>query len=225
MSRMSSSYDSAPNDHSPQDDTQPSSKRRRIALACLDCRRRKLKCDRLFPACTRCQRGGHSDTCTYDADAIEMVASPASMEKIRTAPMHRENAIPDVNQLPKQPATPNSFVQHHGFDTDNSSIGRLQTHIYQLENRLIGLERILHGSRHWPEKSRRVDPTKDAHLNALRDPDPDVEELMMFRGSSFKTQFYGATHHTSSLSHVGSINSIFTAHVTDKSSYRYYETS
>ncbi|CAE6527920.1 unnamed protein product [Rhizoctonia solani] len=34
--------------------------------ACLTCRRRKLKCDAVKPACTSCARSGRSQTCTYD---------------------------------------------------------------------------------------------------------------------------------------------------------------
>src|SRR5271170_512341 len=40
-------------------------KRRRIALSCVDCRRRKVKCDRSYPSCLRCKQGGHADSCVY----------------------------------------------------------------------------------------------------------------------------------------------------------------
>ena len=38
-------------------------KRRRLALSCVACRRRKVKCDRTYPTCVRCQKGGSA--CDY----------------------------------------------------------------------------------------------------------------------------------------------------------------
>ncbi|KAL8243564.1 hypothetical protein R6Q59_009822 [Mikania micrantha] len=40
-------------------------KRQRLALSCVDCRRRKVKCDRTYPICIRCQKGGSADSCLY----------------------------------------------------------------------------------------------------------------------------------------------------------------
>lgn len=50
---------------------QSGTRRKRKALSCLDCRRRKLKCDRVFPACSRCIKGGIADTCTYDLQGAD----------------------------------------------------------------------------------------------------------------------------------------------------------
>ena len=41
------------------------SKRRRLALSCVDCRRRKVKCGRELPTCVRCIKGGNADNCQY----------------------------------------------------------------------------------------------------------------------------------------------------------------
>ena len=51
------------------------SKRRRIALACQDCRKRKLKCDREYPICGRCRQTQHPEACTYDPGAAEEISS------------------------------------------------------------------------------------------------------------------------------------------------------
>lgn len=40
-------------------------KRQRVRLSCLECRRRKLSCDRGFP-CERCVKSGTPDLCTYE---------------------------------------------------------------------------------------------------------------------------------------------------------------
>ena len=48
-------------------------KRRRKALSCYDCRRRKLKCDREYPSCGRCRKAGQADSCFYEAGPLEPV--------------------------------------------------------------------------------------------------------------------------------------------------------
>ncbi|CRK43827.1 hypothetical protein BN1723_019303, partial [Verticillium longisporum] len=40
-------------------------KRQRVRLSCLECRRRKLSCDRGYP-CQRCLKSGTPDRCTYE---------------------------------------------------------------------------------------------------------------------------------------------------------------
>ncbi|KAF4510929.1 hypothetical protein G6O67_002775 [Ophiocordyceps sinensis] len=47
-------------------DQPPARKRQRVRLSCLECRRRKLSCDRGFP-CERCIKRGTSDRCSYEA--------------------------------------------------------------------------------------------------------------------------------------------------------------
>ena len=198
---MSSTQESNHSEHSPQHHDGPlSSKRRRIALACLDCRRRKLKCDRTYPACTRCQKRGHAASCTYDPDAIEVVS---------TGELQRTNDTRDaiaVTNGSKALATPISFVHHHQLDTDDSTIGRLQLHIHQLENRVIGLERVTNGGRQClgdiPSRA-----TSGRGVDGSTESEPEDKELMMFRGKNFKTSFYGTSHHTSYLSHVRTVPS------------------
>lgn len=75
----SSGRSSPVDDHSPDDDLdrsesgrlgddkgdQPPRKRQRVRLSCLECRRRKLSCDRGFP-CERCIKSGTPERCTYE---------------------------------------------------------------------------------------------------------------------------------------------------------------
>ena len=58
-----------------QQTSPPRVKRNRQALSCLDCRARKLKCDRQSP-CATCLRKGHGETCIY----IEV--NNASLERV-----------------------------------------------------------------------------------------------------------------------------------------------
>ncbi|KAL9100504.1 MAG: hypothetical protein Q9163_004127 [Psora crenata] len=199
---MSNTHDASHSEQSPFDNDTPSGiKRRRIALACLDCRRRKLKCDRIFPACTRCQKGGHSDTCTYNADAIETISAPSSVDRPRTNG-HRNIVTADTIAASRSPVTHTSFANHHQLDTDDSTIGRMKLHIHQLENRISALERIANESPQWADSARRNGTWKTDHWHGPNKPEPEDKELMMFRGRSFKTSFYGASHRTSYLSHL-----------------------
>ena len=199
-----SNYESGPNDHaeaSPED--QHSTKRRRIALACLDCRRRKLKCDRLFPACTRCQKGGNAASCIYDPDAVESIAVSASAEKGRTNGLatNRQRDLENGGSS-KTGASPTSFAHHHALDTDESAITGLKAHIYRLENRIIGLEKLANDPQHRYGLNSFVGALRPSKHSVLDSSSSEDKDLMMFRGKSFKTQFFGASHDTSYLSYV-----------------------
>ncbi len=204
---MMSSFDSLglnePRASSPNDIS--SSKRRRIALACLDCRRRKPKCDRIYPACTRYQKGGQAGTCTYDTGALETIIADGSNSRARFSshPVvgHQD---PETSAVSKHVASPGPFVQQQIVDGDATSLAGVLAHIDRLENRIVGLEKAAHGPKEHPGP-RETDTNSSYRPNhgfidsaKQRDAEP-----IMFRGKSSKTQFYGASHHTSNLSLVG----------------------
>ena len=195
---------------SPQNET-PASKRRRIAFSCLDCRRRKLKCDRLFPSCTRCQKGGHPETCSYDTEAVESALTQSSGERNQTRDFSIANGYGVPRTVPRLPSVARSFAADEGPERfpkayPEDTTARLyaqEERIRQLEHRIVGLERATHGA--------RSPALTQAELKAPSDSRAAVDkETMIFRGKNFKTQFYGASHHTSYLSHVWTTNSYFT---------------
>ncbi|GAA5861890.1 hypothetical protein JCM3774_001341 [Rhodotorula dairenensis] len=47
-------------------DGKPRKKRSRMALSCKECKRRKIKCDRVMPTCGNCQRRNRPEDCTWD---------------------------------------------------------------------------------------------------------------------------------------------------------------
>lgn len=47
----------------------PEAKKRRPPQACVQCYRRKLKCGRESPACSRCVKAGHGQECTYRGES------------------------------------------------------------------------------------------------------------------------------------------------------------
>ena len=198
-----SSNGTAHEEPSGHDDT-PAAKRRRIAFSCFECRRRKLKCDRLFPSCTRCLKGGHPESCTYDSEAVESATNQSMGDRNRTHVLSTENGHGAPRAVPRLPSVARSFAADEGGQE-----GYLRTHsedttaklyaqeerISQLECRIVGLEKATHGAGspgHTPAESK-------LHSNPRAYVD---KEAMIFRGRNFKTQFYGASHHTSYLSHV-----------------------
>ncbi|GAA6056116.1 hypothetical protein JCM3770_006002 [Rhodotorula araucariae] len=47
-------------------DGKPKKKRNRVALSCAECKRRKIKCDRVMPVCGNCTRRGRPSECAWD---------------------------------------------------------------------------------------------------------------------------------------------------------------
>ncbi|KAI5209114.1 hypothetical protein E4T39_01010 [Aureobasidium subglaciale] len=60
-------------ERSPEGDLEPGRKRRRKVLSCLDCRRRKVQCDRALPVCGRCEKAGKP--CSYEDEGPSQQAS------------------------------------------------------------------------------------------------------------------------------------------------------
>lgn len=52
--------------HDPPSDPPRARKRRRRTMACTQCRSRKLRCDREYPICGRCQKSKNPTQCTYE---------------------------------------------------------------------------------------------------------------------------------------------------------------
>ncbi|OJJ43661.1 hypothetical protein ASPZODRAFT_136113 [Penicilliopsis zonata CBS 506.65] len=65
-------------------------KRRRPPLSCTECRRRKLKCDRLLP-CSQCVRSKTADSCIYTGLQPEMRAQRQPSSEIAA---HQDNTSP-----------------------------------------------------------------------------------------------------------------------------------
>ena len=186
---------------SPHGDT-PAPKRRRIAFSCGDCRRRKLRCDRVFPSCSRCQRGGHPQSCTYNSEAVESALTHFPEERNRTRDLSTANGFGAPRVIHRPSSVARSFGADEGAEKrprsqPEDTAARLyaqEERIRQLEYRIIGLEKATHDDKS-PERIR-------TELRPYSDPKAAVDKDMIFRGKDFKTQFYGASHHTSYLSHV-----------------------
>ena len=182
-------------------DQRTPAKRRRIALSCIDCRKRKLKCDREYPSCGRCRENGHSARCTYDPDAVDEVFSRRSPVVQQSS----ESILPPArlaianNIVHYQQQQPDGVLAHP--EGSQSSAAAMQSRIEQLENRIIGLERLMTASHH-SEPPSDTHGASMFHSNGNASQQRPRKEWMVFKGKHCKTGFYGASHPQSYLSQV-----------------------
>lgn len=195
-------------------------KRRRIALSCVDCRRRKVKCDRTYPQCVRCQKGGYGDKCVYvrhtGPDNQDGIPTPEDERERRSASdiswvdeatqyqdtAHNNEARanqPSANAItssaPPRSAKPPDHVDR---DTTISQERRLA----QLHGRLMELETMVYAAGGKPTSAEmNFGLLNPMGPGANRDPNyysdkytlADHEKVLL-RGKSFKTQYFGPSN-------------------------------
>ena len=167
-------------------------KRRRLALSCVTCRRRKVKCGREEPICVRCQKG---DTdCLYVPYEEDLEGTPLAK---------RSNAevedAEDSNEASKSTGSEGHLAEapakrHHG---NSAEIDRLERKIAELEARTRAPE--VRPSASYPTPSSTVLP------ESQKNPMYDLEQMLL-RGRSFKTQYFGPSHPASILTQFNALS-------------------
>jgi len=181
-------------------------KRKRDVLSCLDCRRRKLKCDRVFPVCGRCQKGGNASSCTYKtlhgSENSHQEELDASLEDDRDGEKRQRvsygaDRTNGANYTAKE-ATKGVTAAPIPVILTQEDIMR------RLESRLSNLERGMAQGTSMAALAR--DKFGEAAIGTLG---PKQKELRMkepeatfFKGRGFRTQFYGPSNPMSLLAHV-----------------------
>lgn len=164
------------------------SKRRRIALSCLECRRRRVKCDRTEPACIRCQKRGSANSCKYVP--YEDLDEEAQDEK----QLARSESV-DIRKPSEETITSNS-TNHVSKSTSNlPGVGAQQLDgLARSEQHPAGLDAE-------PESVRFGLPTPaSAAMEQPSTASPsENSQQNLLRGKGFKTQFYGPSHYASIL--------------------------
>lgn len=200
---MQSSLPSARTSTSPR----PSShsvqgKRKRKTLSCYECRRRKLKCDREEPSCSRCRKAGQPDLCSYVYDASLLSTNrqssntpgllpPSSSLSQQLHPSPR--GIPSRNHVSTPRVAP-QFLDISGKEYAPSTLQAVQNQgTWQL---LGNLSLATNGAEARPAISG---DTTDVAAGAQ---ESIPKETVIFRGENFRTQYYGGSNATSSIAHV-----------------------
>ena len=165
----------------------PARKRRRPALSCIECRRRKVKCDRNFP-CNHCVSSKHV-SCTYDESA-------GILRESRVSPSFSASPIVDSRQagaieIPG-PIIPGPYttiqIPNTSYGTPNAVVdgsNSAQQNVRELTDRVHKLEHLLHESMR-----------SQGNLTTNSRTAPHM------RGSMSKARLFGQSHWMSLFEHV-----------------------
>ena len=127
------------------DSNGPTNKRRRPALSCVECRQKKVRCDRNNP-CGRCLQS-NSATCTYTTSTVSSAENPPQQEVIVDNPLARKCTSPAqvetlspggsrVTQESPRIILPDSEASEHVWHSD------AQRKVEELVDRVRQLEQI-----------------------------------------------------------------------------------
>ena len=171
--------------------TAPPRKRRRPALSCEQCRRRKIKCDRNYP-CNHCSQS-KSAVCTYNAETAKPlnyhVNDPPKEQHGMNRLLQAMN-IPPITSL--EDPSPESVPHFHEHRTKFASWGPLtpesqqgqpsgsSSEVQALVDRVRKLEQML------PERS-------DREYTSIFSKTPKSAPRQL-RGTLSKTRFFGQSH-------------------------------
>lgn len=103
-----------------QDDDQR--KRNRTLLLCLQCRKRKVKCDRRMP-CLSCIKHKTSNECDYSGDTIKQAPNSDFADKINIFRMYADERPHEKHQRPSLKSLKSSQSNHHTTSTYPLSLG------------------------------------------------------------------------------------------------------
>lgn len=167
--------------HDERSGSQPPRKRQRVRLSCLECRRRKLSCDRGYP-CERCLKSGTPDRCTYET-------------RPGLAPPPKPAGLP-LSQYDGRLSLSNDNLVRKDTSRDFDRIRRLEIEVTQLKNLLTKQVRG-DGSLALDEPSHAVmrpDPglAPENKLPEFMQYGHDADnEMRFFRGKEFRTRYFG----------------------------------
>lgn len=172
-----------------KEDRPPPRKRQRVRLSCLECRRRKLSCDREFP-CSRCLQSGTPERCEY-----ETRPGLAPPNKLGLPP----NALAGLDAHLSLPSTGGESPYFRKDGRESDRIRRLELEVAQLRSLLVKHSSssldgstVQEPSQHGPKSDAGPEP--DVALPPFlqtQETCADREELRFFRGKEFKTRYFG----------------------------------
>jgi hypothetical protein len=158
------------------------SRRQRAILSCNDCRRRKLRCNRLDP-CDRCIKGGIAESCAYGTETHSLAS-----EEIHDRPRKkRRQAHPSESEQ-------DLHAQNDQMQSDTAARQRLG----QLERDMALLQQRIPS--HAPEPKDQVEFL--ANSPELKGITRCSTVMGTLKGRSYATQFYGASTAMSIVAHV-----------------------
>ncbi|KAF6820313.1 C6 zinc finger domain-containing protein [Colletotrichum plurivorum] len=180
------------------ENTQHPRKRQRVRLSCLECRRRKLSCDRGYP-CQRCLKSGTPDRCTYETKSGVVLNASSGVPPAFAQLDSRRNG-----ELVMAGKEADITVMREAAK-DHDRIRRLELEVAQLKNQLTRQAMSsFDGSTVAGTNSPHTQ--KDDIPDAAAEPcannsqlqscwhhsdGGDKSELRFFRGKEFRTRYFG----------------------------------
>lgn len=166
-------------------------KRKRKTFSCLECRRRKLRCDRSQPSCSRCRT--QESACTY---AFPPDSEPPRSESDKHSGPGRDLPTPTSSHTiatPPHGRNPNIEATRDPVLQATQSQGTWGLLSDQAATNLITHER----------------PAIMSDTQQLLEPEqPPKKENVIFRGKNFRTQYYGGSNPTSLIGDVCCLNTL-----------------
>ena len=202
---------------SPDDFHSSERKRRRKALSCYECRRRKLRCDREYPSCSRCRKAGQAHSCIYESDSAEPkdygdgekpeVGGTLSGVAYEAG---AKGATTSIRSIAQPSLEPTPILDKPFTDASSSKLVLQARRIAQLESRLASLE-ASQPTATWQSFGEVTSVAKTSDKRNVTGSGPFLTsprgafqpETILFRGKNYKTQYYGGTNPTSLIAHVG----------------------
>ncbi|KAH0837214.1 hypothetical protein FOPE_04569 [Fonsecaea pedrosoi] len=169
-------------------------KRRRLALSCVACRRRKVRCDRTYPSCVRCQKGGVS--CDYVSYTKQDNAIPTPSDE--SPQIRREASVTSWTEVWHARSKEHESARNHEENqqsaasqprTQTKSLRELQDRVYELETQVRATGTRPISSTAYLGLGHSTASGASADKNALHD-----HERALLRGKGFKTQYFGPSH-------------------------------
>jgi len=152
-------------------------KRKRKIFSCYNCRRMKLRCDRIVPICGRCQGSGNAASCVYD--------SPTRYSEEKTFPS-TENVGKDNFDKIQRPESYGNPLRHgrpYGFPAfSQQDVAATKAGSHDTTSTMDNSKGLFYsiGS---------FDPASES-MTGVHAPD---EEYVLFRGKGFNTRYFGAS--------------------------------
>ncbi len=173
-------------------------KRRRKIRSCYNCRKRKLHCDQVAPACGRCVKAGQAADCLYLED------DPAS----QPSQLDTRNATSTNEPPPSQPQSANRTTPDHDpqskLRTQEKRITNLETSLEQMREALLQSETLRNRSSRSYVLATPPEATPNASPHAIEPHHKPAryQESILLKGKSFKTRFFGPTYAETAVAYI-----------------------
>lgn len=179
------------------DQVQSSQKRPRPVLSCLECRRKKLKCDRLLP-CKQCDKAGVSAQCKYnrhlESQSQVQLTDESDLERDQRA---WKTARPEQRSSSHRQG---DSSMEHASSSSSGVVSKKQIGVIEdLQYRVNQLERLSSGRSQSPALAQQND---SGYAEQGSRSSPNYMGVLSVKGS--RSRYHGLNHKITLLQQVGS---------------------